>query len=806
MKQTIKFFTFLIFLMVSIIFICSSFTLALVNSYSGNISNSGDSITSENNANNNYGNQTTINIYSYPNYDTYIYSLINLSSVYIGSYSDVEYCNYAVTSNYHYNNFSSYYCDNSFNEISLKWNNQNSIINNCSINPFLNVNSSTVTINNYFCLNITNIINSDNDKIFTIKQKYNIDNSTQELYTNFNSKENINYKPYISYKYSIIENETNITNIFYYNDFTYNNLFNNCDNVSFIPISDFCNTPQLCAQFPYSNYSCTENLYSIFISAKNGYFEIPYLNNINTTIYKNITFNMRARLINTNPYNNSGYYQNYIMPFSYDYIGNNPKSYKGILVNDEISGNISFLSSVDSEPSNYGVLYKETYYSNLFLNDYHNFSIFIDGTANTQSLYIDGNFIFSSSLSLNNNELNKIQFYTKEITNNPNSYLNMEIDKIIIMENKHINNFDYFNNLSQEVYINTPECSETNCLFSDKFNVNTLQNGWIRNTNVTIVNNSQLFFNPSTLTNPIIYHTFFNNDVYNSVYYYLTFKLNYFDLPQSMNLSLNQNNGYIYSTDLICDNSNLSVYNLKMYVYGNVNNPLETDFYVFTNNNNFINPIGTYTVNNGDTVVFRFLYSKVTQKFLISEQSSSYPLFSINRLYDFGNILMDAHDFQNECDKFSGVVLQRADYNSNLTIYDIGIDNVLIQGNQPANTEINQYPFVYENQTTLNESLIKTDVGETLQNIAFSIGFKTTATKILFWFMIMLLLIFLVLVKGNDLGSIGKTVLISFIIILGIILGWYLGFIPTVILVFLIFCIAVLGAILIQKLISGGSG
>ena len=100
--------------------------------------------------------------------------------------------------------------------------------------------------------------------------------------------------------------------------------------------------------------------------------------------------------------------------------------------------------------------------------------------------------------------------------------------------------------------------------------------------------------------------------------------------------------------------------------------------------------------------------------------------------------------------------------------------------------------------------MVEGNADEYLHNAAKTLGFKTTSTKLFFWIIIMFLGI-LAISTRKELDSGGKTMGIGAVIILGVISGFYLKFIPTAVFIFLLFVMAVVASIVWYKIFGSGA-
>lgn len=344
-------------------------------------------------------------------------------------------------------------------------------------------------------------------------------------------------------------------------------------------------------------------------------------------------------------------------------------------------------------------------------------------------------------------------------------------------------------------------CSVTNCLFKDDFYTNTSANGYTGSTNITDVQNNTLFFNSYVFNqNTLITHPFISNDTYNKIEYYITFDLNYNTPPLSLNYSVNQNS-HTFSTWLNCAdgsypfNLNFDVFSWNTYS-GNYD---YTTFYGYNIFSSGYTPIGLFDTKNGGLMVFRVVIDKTLNKMYIYNTPFTNPL-DIN-VYTFDEQTPIKVIDIPACSVYNSVSLMRRDVDYVNTTYDVGIKQIIVKGDTETSIVVN--PFIYTNATTNANATIKTDIAENLQNTAFNFGFKTTASKLLLWFII--LLVITGFIMFSQINNTAKSFLAVTFGIGGFILGWYLGFIPTALLVFIIFAFAIIGALLFKNLMSGGN-
>lgn len=157
-------------------------------------------------------------------------------------------------------------------------------------------------------------------------------------------------------------------------------------------------------------------------------------------------------------------------------------------------------------------------------------------------------------------------------------------------------------------------------------------------------------------------------------------------------------------------------------------------------------------------------------------------------------------DFLQQCSLMGGVTIERRD--STQVDGFVGIDRIYYYG-QVTQTGDDDFIFEHQNETLRNESLIKTDLDEDLHNMANTLGFRSVGMQILFWILLSGALIMMFVSEFEDKQA--KTIIIFFGVVLMVAVGWYIKFIPTILFMFIIFVIAVFGALAIQRLLSSSN-
>lgn len=368
------------------------------------------------------------------------------------------------------------------------------------------------------------------------------------------------------------------------------------------------------------------------------------------------------------------------------------------------------------------------------------------------------------------------------------------IYKMSIQEGIHINEFPYSTNSS----LFNLTCDTQSCLFYDDFHLNTSVSGYSGYTNTTNVVNNTLFFDSSVEDSTIIEHNFLQTDTYKKIVYYLSFDTNYKTLPQALNFS--NNDRETFSTWLKCSDGTYP-FNINFDVFSWATYTGNYDYTTFALYDSSYKTLAMFDIKNDDIIVYKFIIDKENNKLSISSKRSDNP-YDAN-LYMFSDIPDVASINIPECNIYTGIALMRRDaYYSNST-YNVGINKILVSGYDFTSNENNGMVFLYTNATTNANATIKTDVAENLQNLAFNFGFKTTASKLLIWFIVLLAI--LGFIMFSNINATAKSFLAVGFGVGGFVVGWYLGFIPTALLVFLIFAFAILGALIIKNMMSGGN-
>jgi len=176
------------------VFLFASPTYAAI---SGTIYPTNDARISDDRDNENFGASEDLTLQSKLNNNWMSFIQFNLpnSSVYISA--DFHFYNRLVEPrNLTY--VTMYYCNNSFDEMTIKWSNYETYITDCDTLPFYNYSEANYTTG-WNTTELTAIVRDDVDKVFTIMMKIEPQNfSVLDTYVVFQSKESA-HKPYIEY-------------------------------------------------------------------------------------------------------------------------------------------------------------------------------------------------------------------------------------------------------------------------------------------------------------------------------------------------------------------------------------------------------------------------------------------------------------------------------------------------------------------------------------------------------------------------------------------------------------------------------
>lgn len=248
-----------------------------------------------------------------------------------------------------------------------------------------------------------------------------------------------------------------------------------------------------------------------------------------------------------------------------------------------------------------------------------------------------------------------------------------------------------------------------------------------------------------------------------------------------------------YRISTLCD-TNIPVYTYNIFItldYDFWNNVNDTLVNIYSVKNSELVTLGTLIVDNGDYFIITNQINKITQTGTLNIIRKIDVLENDLGSLDY-KIGLDA-----QCSNITGFVIHRRDNLESITDF-LKIDKIFYYGDYVQTEE----GYVYEttNETNINDSLIKTNIDDMLHNASFTLGFRSNGMKMFFWLLIIVGLIMIVV--SADVPSTIKPFIIGFILIMGIVIGWYIKFIPTGVFSLIIFIIALVGAIVLQRLFS----
>jgi len=255
-----------------------------------------------------------------------------------------------------------------------------------------------------------------------------------------------------------------------------------------------------------------------------------------------------------------------------------------------------------------------------------------------------------------------------------------------------------------------------------------------------------------------------------------------------------------YSFSDVCENGNTVSEIIVLFDYydntSSIYSGYETSINFFrSGNTGAMYSIGSLIVMNGQNFGFSRIYDTTLNKY--------YMNFYSNSNYETGFLPQSSqyvYNFNSPCDKISYFQIERGGNSDIKNFY--AIEELSYTGSMlDSETGLE---FLYTNETKNNESTIKTDVGENLHNIAFSGGFKTSATKMLFWFLLMGLCLFF-LIHAENVDNLVKVLGAIFVIVVGFVSGYFLKFIPTIVFAFVLLIFSVVVSIAFVKIFKGDS-
>lgn len=423
------------------------------------------------------------------------------------------------------------------------------------------------------------------------------------------------------------------------------------------------------------------------------------------------------------------------------------------------------------------------------------------------SLYHVGTHVYIDGVLCMNYTLNKLQTSGMNMFNSFNviaqAVVDFDIDNIMLYEGRVYSAFTPGEELPTI-------CPVAHCLFYDEFsyvdNFDLSQSpaDYSEYTEKAIIKDNRLYFNSTWEIGSYakIRHEFIPNS-YRVVTGFTQFKISDNPTPDSMDLDIG-NQPIVYSITTYCNDTNDYVTLYNIYLFNDKSFSLSenmTIVNIYTKNPNTGNMVilGTFTVRNGDYFALknkidldknRVYLNMITQEELTRGYAGD-SMFNIELEMPCSNNL-------------NAVQISRLDtYNENSSLH-VGIEKIMYYGYSEMGQDNDTYNFKYGNKTTQEDSIVKDDVGEVLHNTAFTLGFKSNASKLFFWSIIMLFAMFMLLhsnapANAKTFGAVG-------IFVMFLVSGFYFKFVSSIVFTFILFIIAVIGAIAFTMLFKGGSG
>jgi hypothetical protein len=348
-------------------------------------------------------------------------------------------------------------------------------------------------------------------------------------------------------------------------------------------------------------------------------------------------------------------------------------------------------------------------------------------------------------------------------------------------------------------------CPITSCLFFDDFNTyssNYTHNltsvhattpqdkEWDYAEGLAIIQDDQLFMNSSVWGTEGRNADMFNHidsNTYNRVASVIQFKLNGTKpTPVSMNSEF-----IVYRMRGMCNNS-LMAFHEQLYF-------ARADDWTLSENATAINIyitnlgtsrfLGTIVINNDESFFIKTEYdynSGMAYIDIIKEQDN---LEGYNpQSYIFSNQLVTNCKIQN-------FIVTRGDIQNPEDLF-VGIDKIYWYG--IASSSVPNYTYTYLNETPLNESVVKTDIGEQIRNALSSYGIRTTLSKLLLWFIITVSLI--VAVSRGEMNETAKAFVIIIVAFGWTTISWYFGLLPLTMFVAILFFFSIAAAYMIYQI------
>ena len=220
-------------------------------------------------------------------------------------------------------------------------------------------------------------------------------------------------------------------------------------------------------------------------------------------------------------------------------------------------------------------------------------------------------------------------------------------------------------------------------------------------------------------------------------------------------------------------------------------------FNVFVSSDGDLRNLGVLTVNNGENIIVKNDFNRLTQQVglnFITAQD-----FDLNQVPDIDFI----QNYDVQCNQLKRIKLDRFGFADADTF--VGFDRIFYYTQEGLTPDDE---FIYRNESDRvlrNESIIPDDLDEKLHSGAETLGFRSTGMKMLFWIFLFVIFIYWIIEQLNINSSGMKTAIVGTLGLIMIVIGWYIKFIPTIVFAFLLFVVAIMGALVFQRIFTGSN-
>ena len=442
-----------------------------------------------------------------------------------------------------------------------------------------------------------------------------------------------------------------------------------------------------------------------------------------------------------------------------------PATAGGVLANNRIYECLWFYLSEILYDYNYSVL----------TSDFIHIDVVHNQSDNLEYLFIDGVFINTTPTPVNQ------PYQAFGFRNYHHAY----VDNVIVQSGAHIN---------EDLYYAPNSCPFDLCLFyEDYINEdytllhNTLNYDYTGNTDLCYIKNQKLYFNTTNSTEtPYFQYTLPLDDKnkYNNLIFNIEFSIfNYLD-------GIN-NQPVVYAVSLL-SLSDVSIIDNYVYLTQLNNGSIEL----------------LVTDLKGNTLIFDnfpFNSDKILQ-YDINFDTQRVNIKSISESNLFtGSFGSYSQVFNNPVNYFDNFQIGRIDYTDNISVMEYsGINTISLYG-ADFNFEISKDTEIYKNVTAIYEvdnNASLPPVKKSIHEFASFLCFRNADGRIIFvLFFIFIGLISIAKMKNIDTRT--KTILAVVIPVLIMFIFWYLEFIPTSIIIIMVFIFSVIGAIFLRRLFGG---